>query len=235
MNVAVADEIVIGNRPNQRTLQELGVADGSSSNTRLITAGELWQFFHNQGVTSVDRLTLNVDCGQLVPAKLGAIGFQIEDPINGHVLTNLRLDASNSQLEVPLEFDYMKRFSPGSKELIRLDLSGLEEMAQNATVTLNGEDTFFGPFNLVLVVGFLGFWIAVFVILNRFTRPMAQEEAEDIVVVSLNGENNESASVASSSVGPVRSTNSNVKTTSPRVAHSNMVSAQQGGQRFFSL
>lgn len=227
IGVLVADEIVIGNRQDHRHLNQLGIAD-ESDNTRLITAGELWQFFHNQGVTSVDRLTLNVECGGLDSARVGSIGFQIEDPSNGRVLTNLKLNPASNQLEIPLEFDYMKRFSPGSQELIRLDLSDLDVSAQGATVTLNSDGSFFGPFNLVLVLGFLMFWVVVFFVLNRFTRPLAQEQIEDIVVVTKNAE--EQNPTTSSSLGNgssvIRASAANGAAASPRVGHSKMVSAQ---------
>jgi hypothetical protein len=163
-------------------------------------------------------LTLNVDCGEIDPSKIGSIGFQIRDPNNGHVLTNLKLNPANNQLEVPLEFDYMKRFSPGSQELIRLDLSDLDVSAQSATVTLNGEGNFFGPFNLALVVAFLMFWVVVFFMLNRFTRPLAQEQAEDIVVLTKNGDDQELATnqASGNGNGAVRASTNNAGTPASR-------------------
>jgi hypothetical protein len=224
----VADEIVIGNRPDQRAISQLGLPDENSEHTRLITTGELWQFFHSQGVTSVDRIKLNVDCGDQDPSRVGSIGFQIQDPANGHVLTHLKLNAANNQLEIPLEFDYMKRFSPSSQELIRLDLSDLDTLAQSATVTVDGEGSFFGPFNLVLVVSFLMFWVLVFFVLNRFTRPIVQEQVEDIVVVSANAE--DSNPIGDQPFGnthqTARSATANVVTNVSGVGSGKMVSAQ---------
>lgn len=185
-----ADEIVIGNRPDQRTLADLGLDEkGNPDNSRSITAGELWQFFHDRGVTSVDQLTLNLDCGGLNSAQSGPIRFQIQDPLSGNILTNLDISSSGNRLEVPLSFDYMQRFSPGSKELIRLDLSELEALATNAKVSVESDSQFFGPLNILLITAFFSFWVVVFFVLNRFTKPIQQADPEDIIVRSTIVEN----------------------------------------------
>lgn len=225
-----ADEIVIGNRPDQRSLADLGLDKISKpNNSRLITAGELWQFFHDQGVTSVDQLTLNLDCGGKNLSHSGAIQFQIQDPNNGNILTNLSIDSSSNRLEVPLEFDYMKRFSPGSKELIRLDLSELDALASKAKISVESDSQIFGPLNVLLITGFFAFWVVVFFVLNRLTKPIQQEGTEDIVVHSANSErsNVEALAPQGSSNGQARvHTAITLTSTGARPGQSKMVSAQ---------
>lgn len=230
----VGDEIVIGNRPSRQSLSSLGLdSQGQSDQSRLITAGELWQFFHEQGITSVDQLTLNLDCGGQVYNHAGAIRFQIQDPTSGNILTNLSVNSSTNRLEVPLEFDYMKRFSKGSKELIRLDLSELDALASQATVTVDSDAKFLGTFNVALVVGFFSFWVVVFFMLNRFTRPIGQDQAEDIIVLSNVVESDvevgEPAGVLDGNAANkfARTQNVTVANTASRTGHSSkMVSAQ---------
>jgi hypothetical protein len=179
------DEIAIGGRFQQESASHLGLDDkGNIDQSRLITTGELWQFFHDRGITSIDQLTLNLDSGQDPLQRSGAIRFQIEDPINGDILTNLSINSSSNRLEVPLEYDYMKRFSPGSKELIRLDFSELNSLAVNTTISVDSESSIFGTFNVAIVIGFFAFWVLVFVALNRFTKPENQDHAEDIIIRS---------------------------------------------------
>jgi hypothetical protein len=38
--------------------------------------------------------------------------------------------------------------------------------------------------NLLLITGFFSFWVLVFFVLNRFTKPIRQEDPEDIIVRS---------------------------------------------------
>jgi hypothetical protein len=229
-----ADEIVIGNRPNQRSLADVGLdQNGNPDNSRLITAGELWQFFHDRGVTTVDQLTLNLDCGGMTHSQSGPIRFQIQDPLSGNLLTNLSIESSGNKLEVPLDFDYMKRFSPGSKELIRLDLTELDALASNAKVSVDSDSHIFGPLNVLLITGFFTFWVLVFFVLNRFTKPIRQEDQEDIIVRStvvenMDGDDLEPVVATTGSVNSQARTLPAISIASPgtRPGQNKMVSAQ---------
>lgn len=149
-----------------------------------ITAGELWQFFNEQGLTSVDRLTLKVDyASELTEDNLGSIHFQIEDPGTGSFLTKIRVDGSN-KLEIPLDYDYMKRFSADSTELIRLALPGDFSQSTAATISIEADSPLLTRLNVILFGGFIGFWLVLFYILNHFTKPL-EEAAEDIIVRSV--------------------------------------------------
>jgi len=149
-----------------------------------ITAGELWEYFNNKGITSVDRLTFSVDSDNpLLMGPLGSLRFQIEDPGTGSYLTNVSVQGKN-KLEIPLDYDYMKRFSANSQELIRLELPIDSPNLSAAAISIETDSHLFSRLNLVLFGAFVGFWLGLFYLLNRFTKPV-EEESEDIVVRSM--------------------------------------------------
>lgn len=171
--------------------------DTSSS---YITAGELWEYFNNKGITSVDRLTFSFDSSDsLLDGSLGSLRFQIEDPGTGAFLTNISVQGK-SKLEIPLNYDYMQRFSADSQELIRLELPVDGSKLNGAAVSIDADSRVFSRLNLILVGGFVGFWLGMFYLLNRFTKPL-EEESEDIRVFSQGREfESPETSVATASV-----------------------------------
>ena len=164
---------------------------GKNNHNRL-TAGQLWQFFNNQGVDSLDKLTLCLDVGELDSQSkfdLQSIQLRIEDPrSSGNFLTNVSLGnntlvvpGSNSstskpeaKLEILLNYDFMRRFSADSSELITLDFSSSGELTSDASISIEGNGNVFTKFNLLLLLGFIGFWFTVFTVLNRVTKPLAE-------------------------------------------------------------
>lgn len=155
-----------------------------------ITAGELWEYFNNKGITSVDRLTFSVDSsGNVLDGPLGQLKFQIEDPGTGAFLTNISVQGK-SKLEIPLDYDYMKRFSANSQELIRLELPVDGSKLNGAAISIDTDHHVLSSLNLILVGAFVGFWLGMFYLLNRFTRPV-EEESEDILVLSQESESQE--------------------------------------------
>ncbi len=218
------DEIVLANRSSINPPAAQQSSSIYPQDSQMVTAGELWQFFHNQGITSVDRLTINVECGEFDPNQLGSFNLQIQDPDSGNVVTDLNIRPNTNKLEVPLEFDYMKRFSPESQELIRLDMSRLNALAPETTISLDSELSEFKPLNLFLLGGFLIFWIAVFFLLNRATRPLDQE-TEEIVIRTVPSEGlSEEGTEAVTSADPLPAVASNGQTGQSNNARSNNAS-----------
>lgn len=190
--LALADELIKAkdNQSNQESphLHQIQTSAGGGYRTPLdpdccglISAGELWQFFHQQGFTTVDRLTLWIDQAEsLSIEELGTIRFQIEDPTTGSYLTNIQVNGSN-RLEIPLDYDYMKRFSANSQELIRLELPKDGMFSNTTEVSIDADRPLLTTLNLILFSGFVVFWLSLFYALNRLTRPL-EEATEDIVI-----------------------------------------------------
>ena len=168
------------------------------NNSGEVAAGDLWQFFHSQGVQSLDRLTLCLDVEQLEGHSafdLKSVELKIEDPNKvGYLLTNVSLgnnsivvpglETSSSKpeakLEIVLGYDFMERFSAASKEKIKLDFSANSDMASKATFSIGSNEEIFSSASFVLLALFVGFWVAVFFVLNRVTKPIEQESLVDV-------------------------------------------------------
>ena len=201
---AFADEVILDNQTNS----QLMVGDfncstcaeqvttsislfGHNNQTRL-TAGQLWQFFNNQGVDSLDKLTLCLDVGELDSQSkfdVQSIQFRIEDTLaSGNFLTNVSLGNNTlvvpgsmtssskpeAKLEILLDYDFMQRFSANSSELITLDFSSNGELASEASISIEGNGNVFTKSNLLLLFGFISFWFVVFTVLNRVTKPLSE-------------------------------------------------------------
>ena len=162
-----------------------------------LTAGQLWQFFDSQGVSSVEHLVLCLDVQATDGSTefgINSVDLTIEDPAQlGMLLTNVSLgdnslvfpnhDISSFKPEAKLEFalgyDFMERFSADSTAKISLDVSSRESSAQ-PVVSVQGGGSFFGQkFNFYLLVVFAVFWSAVFLMLNRFTKPQVKPLEQD--------------------------------------------------------
>lgn len=157
-----------------------------------IPAGQLWQFFHDQGVNSLDRITLCLDIDQLdrqTAFDLHSMQLKIEDPAGeGRMLTNVSLGENlvrvrgqhtsafkpEAKLEVLLDYDFMERFSADSTELVTLDFTSNSELINSATISIEGSGNVFTRFNSLLMLGFVAFWLVVFFVLNRVTKPMTE-------------------------------------------------------------
>jgi hypothetical protein len=175
--------------PEQVT-RALGIFDHKNSGE--VSAGQLWKFFHEQGVDSLDRLTLCLDVDQMdsqFTFELQSINLQIQDPLNrSKMLTNVSLGNNNilvpgnktssfkpeAKLEFNLGYDFMERFSADSTEIIKLDFSSNSEFETSPPrFSIEGNGNVFNRFNVVLLIGFAGFWLLVFFVLNRVTKPLA--------------------------------------------------------------
>lgn len=201
----LGDEIVIDNQGNSEI--SLGDFRCSSCPTQInsamgileqaqsgeVSAGELWQFFHSQGVDSLDQLTLFLDVDQLdgqAAFDLQSIELKIEDPRGkGELLTNVSLGNNTiivpgfetssfrpeAKLQISLGYDFMQRFTASSQEKIKLDFSSSNnDLASNVKFSIEGNDNSgFSSWHYWLLAGFVGFWVVVFFVLNRVTKKMA--------------------------------------------------------------
>ena len=186
------DEIVIDNQgDSQMSLGDfrcsscptqihsaMGIFD--QARTGEVSAGELWQFFHSQGVDSLDQLTLCLDVEQLDGQSafdLQSVEFKIQDPHNQDgLLTDVSLGNNNSiivpgfetssfrpeaKLQISLGYDFMERFSADSQEKIKLDFSSSNSLAaSNVKFSIEGsEQGGFSTWNYLLLAGFVLVWI----------------------------------------------------------------------------
>lgn len=172
---------------------ELLNEETASGNQTEFTAGELWSFFHSQGLVSVDRLVICVDCDRLAPDQfLGLESFEllIEDPSSDTYLRQYTLgnnslvlpgDETNSlraecRLEVALGYDFMQRYSKSSQEKVKLNFA-VDSSSTGAAPTLfiEGRPQLFTVPSLLLLGLFCGFWIAVFWVLRKLTLPTPKQ------------------------------------------------------------
>lgn len=170
-------------RPSKTMLNLL-----NGGNSGSVTAGELWKFFDSQGVTSLQRLTLQLDIeteGHSGSAVIHSMEFQIEDPSNfGRPLTVVSMHDDDilkirdydiasfkpeANLEIKLGYDFMERFSADSTEIISLDVSS--EANSRPVISFAGSGGSFSYKNGLALGAFAIFWALVFVVLNRFTKP----------------------------------------------------------------
>lgn len=154
-----------------------------------VTAGELWAYFNSQGIHSMTKLTLSMD---IDPAKdnedldFDMVELSIKDPFSTLEFFHLDGIGENSlivpsyeaspfraeaQMEIDLGFDFMERFDENSQEMVVLNFK-MKNGASKAQPDffLSGEDKFTMPSAWTLAI-FTGFWIVVFLILFRATKP----------------------------------------------------------------
>lgn len=204
---ATADEIVVDRNLNDTTVagdflcsncphQALNRYEfsGREHEANYITTGELWKFFNEKGVRSLDRITLFVDVESTAEdafLDLRALEFEIDGPnqfgsltrasfgkdtllIPNYEISSLRPEA---KLQVDLGYDFMKKFSADSSEKIRLSYVS-SDAAVGPAFSIQAEPTFFSQRpQMIGLVAFSSFWIVVFFFLNRFTRPTQQRNS----------------------------------------------------------
>ena len=189
-----ADEIVISGTEHAVTVGDfdfspcntesdkgaLAVLGGSSSGE--MTTGDLWKFFADRGIDSVENLTICLDWapGQDLSSDIDVSNLQlkIEDPKHeGSLLTNVSLGGHSlvvpgfevssfkpeGKFGIPLGYDFMKRFGPESKEKIHWDFGETSQAGFLPTFSFEGSagNPTRTP-NLFGLFGFIGFWLIVF-------------------------------------------------------------------------
>jgi hypothetical protein len=167
----------------------LSLFNGDTSN---LTAGELWTFFDEEGFGAVNKLTLCLDVQPAADASnvgIRTVELKIEDPEMGGLITNVSLQGNSlkfysydvtafkpeARLEIDLGYDFMKRFSADSTALISLDIAGdSDSTGVSPIISVEGAGGFFAAdFNAWAMIGFASFWAIAFILLNRFTKPLA--------------------------------------------------------------
>jgi hypothetical protein len=184
--LSVADEIVI-ERNSTRDVGDFkctNCPDPTASKFELnngeITAGQLWQEFNRQGMNRVEQLTFLVSLEQLGDAEgfeLRPVQFKLDDytaSFKGNSLFVPVDDSGSStqmaKLELNLPFDFMERYSADSQEPIKVtSANGDEAIVPGVSMQI---DSGIKSSHLALV-GFAAFWIVVFVLFNRLTKPTA--------------------------------------------------------------
>ena len=178
-----ADEIVIERKAN--TFGDFACSNCDSLNsTKLdlingnITAGDLWREFNRQGIDSVERLTFYVALEQVEDSTgfgLQPVEFKIDNFLASSEGDSLVLHdyGPNSsipvaKLELTLPYDFMEEFSAESKTPVEFTAANGDKAA-NPKVSI-GYDSGIGKPQITLI-GFAGFWIVVFVLFNRLTKP----------------------------------------------------------------
>lgn len=162
-----------------------------------IATGELWKFFNNQGISSVRKLTLCLDV-DIIDSKsnitLDSVELKIESPTEVGFITSVGLGDNSlvvrgyetasfkpeAKLELDLGYDFMEVFSADSNEKIVLKFATAEETSlANPTwvVQSNSAGFFFDKSNWMMLGAFSGFWVVVFTLLNRFTKPQNSNTA----------------------------------------------------------
>lgn len=168
--------------------------DQSSGQVR---AGELWKFFNEQGLTSVEQLTLSVDIlpENEVHGDIGISGLRlmIEDPNSVGFLTDASLGEHSlivpeyeissfkpeARLQVALGYDFMERFSADSQEMVQFGFSQGAASAITPRFAVEGNEASLVPSGIhwSALVGFIAFWGVVFLLLSRVTRPKLEVES----------------------------------------------------------
>lgn len=164
-----------------------------------IRAGELWKYFHDQGYSSLDRLILYVDLGESgnqSPFRLQSLELSIQGdgpgsdskPLarakgqeEGLTISGRRgTSARETQLEIPLGFDFMHRFSASSGERLTVNVSYDGTPAIRPVLSISARRTFFSAPSMVILAAFILFWGVVFWILRRLT-PHKEEPAASVI------------------------------------------------------
>ena len=170
-------------------LPNIGTAD---DNANEISAGDLYRFFKDQGIESMDHLVLCLDIKPSAGNK-SDVGFDnvvltIEDPFNSNNVTTsfslgdntLKVPAyetsrlkPEARLEIALGYDFMKRFSENSKEMLKLKyrINGEDKSDLSVVIPIEKPGVWFTGPRLMIVIGFTSFWVLLFWILFKFTNP----------------------------------------------------------------
>ena len=198
-----ADEIIISGNEHAVTVGDFDFSPCNTESSRgalgvlsegsngQMTAGDLWQFFSDRGINSVENLTICMDWapGQQLCSDIdvSSLQLQIEDPNQaGSLITNVSLGGHSlvvpgfevssfkpeAKLGVALGYDFMKRFGPTSTEKIHLDFGETSKAGFLPTFSFEGSAA--NPTripNWYGLCGFIVFWLIAFKLLATLTAP----------------------------------------------------------------
>jgi hypothetical protein len=154
-----------------------------------MSAGDLWRFFDEQGVHSVNDLEFLVDIDQISKSDnfgLEGLQVQIQHPLNAeHLLTDVTMQGNSlvvpgyetssskpeAKIRLPLGYDFMKEFSSSSTEKVVFNFSS-KDASVSPTLFLTSDATFISGNHLGMLFSFIVFWGLVFMAMNRFIRPV---------------------------------------------------------------
>jgi hypothetical protein len=156
-------------------------AMGGSEDSQTIemTTGELWRFFDEQGINSVNQLTLFLEIEQLSSDSrfdLSELNIQIQHPDGKSLLTNMNLGADHlvvpgyetsssrpeAEIRFDLGYDFMQEFSSESTELVKLNAVSTSALSRRPQFLLTADQTGFRSTHLSTIFGFVFFWGMVF-------------------------------------------------------------------------
>ncbi len=179
-----------GDRIDMQVQDPLG--DFRTGTESEISAGELWQYFRDRGVTSVESLILYVDVDPMDDASalsLDSMELSIRGDSPGGEVVKLSSLADGSgrrlliqgaetssrrpeaKVEIPLGFDFMDRFSGESKERLLVNVGYGGDLSRRPVLSLSNRRPLITAPSLVILAAFLIFWAVVFWILKRLTLP----------------------------------------------------------------
>ena len=159
-------------------------ADGLLTNGE-ITAGQLYTYFKNKGMDSVNEIVFCVDVDPAVQGRtdyaLESLELSIED-IEKYTLgeNSLMLPAyeastmkPEAQLSIKLGYDFMQRFNADSEERIKFDfaVAGQQSKSMFKIGVLPESQSSFDSSRFLFLSAFVGFWLVVFFVLFRATNP----------------------------------------------------------------
>lgn len=156
-----------------------------------MTAGDLWQQFNRKGVNSVERLTFYVALEEIDNSDrfgLAPVEFKMDDLTaslqgNSLVVQNYEMGSSvpMAKLELSLPFDFMEKYSANSKEPIRFtSTDGNAAVNPNVAIDFNAGI----QKSHIALFGFAAFWIVVFLLFNRLTKPTENKPEEPSAIQS---------------------------------------------------
>lgn len=213
-DVVVGEQVVIDEHSEDRTAVGdfycspchspiLGDAVAVDIAAGTLTTGELYQYFHSRGIRKLNRLSfqVDVDCDpdNSKSVSLTDLSFEIQDAARNLVTqagfgdSELLLDKSEitsfkpeAVLEIDLGYDFMQRFSPDSKEAVRMDFISPESTSEMMPrIVLASDMSSFSSTNLVRIGGFLAFWGIIFFGAHVMSQKLDEGNAADGKQVTL--------------------------------------------------
>lgn len=153
-----------------------------------VTAGDIWQFYHGQGIDSLEHLPICLDVktgSRDRAADISSLRLTIQAPeAKERFLTDASLGENSltipdyeivgfkpeAYLELELGYDFMKRFTADSQERVSVDVA--TKNGSQLSVMVIGHPSLFTtnlePISLGL---FALFWVLVFLGLHTLTQP----------------------------------------------------------------
>lgn len=155
-----------------------------------MTAGDLWKFFNDHGMDSVDELEFFVDIDQIAESSNFNLDLhlEIQDPSHpSQLLTNKTMGGDSlvvpgyetssqkpeARIRLALGYDFMKEFSSDSTEKVVFNFKS-SDSSVTPTFVLTSDNSIFSTGHSGLLFGFIVFWGLVFLAVSRLIRPVVE-------------------------------------------------------------